>query len=131
MCLPCGQNLSKRIHNRDKLMQQSIFVNGMSSGIPHGRHLLIIQKRCVERYNTEDGPRQQIKSRGRNIQEDKYCFDQLWSSRKLFHCTISLPYKTQLHFAFLQDCKTANYCDTITSFESCVKSLSLSHLSTN
>ena len=97
MCLLCGQNLSKRMRNRDKLIQQSIFVNGMPSGIPPGRHLLItiIQKLCVECHNTEDGPTDQIKGK-----EGKYCFDQLWSSRKLFCCTISLPYKTQLPFCF-------------------------------
>ena len=36
VCLLCGQNLSKRIHNRDKPILQSIFVNGVSSGIPPG-----------------------------------------------------------------------------------------------
>ena len=73
----------------------------MSSGIPHGRHLLIIQKRCVERYNTEDGPRQQIKSRGRKVSIVSF------NSRVLenFSAAPSLSHKTQLPFAFLQDCR--------------------------
>ena len=128
MCLLCGQNLSKRIHNRDKLIQQSIFVNGMSSGIPHGRHLLIIQKRCVERYNTEDGPRQQIKSRKLSIVSI--------NSGILENFSAAPSLSPTRHNYPLLSCKTARLLTIlilliVLPIESCLKSLSLSHLSTN